>query len=54
MPHMATHNRLLGLGDLYLEVIAADPGRPAPGLAALVRSGPLFRRATADQLDRRL
>jgi hypothetical protein len=20
-PHMATHNRLLGLGDLYLEVI---------------------------------
>lgn len=30
-PHMATHNRLLGLGDLYLEVIAADPGAPAPG-----------------------
>ncbi|NUB43957.1 VOC family protein [Fertoebacter nigrum] len=29
-PHMATHNRLLGLGDLYLEVIAADPGAPAP------------------------
>ena len=30
-PHMATHNRLLGLGDLYLEVIAADPDalRPA-------------------------
>lgn len=28
--HMATHNRLLGLGDLYLEVIAADPGAPAP------------------------
>ena len=24
-PHMATHNRLLGLGDLYLEVIAVDP-----------------------------
>ena len=24
-PHMATHNRLLGLGDLYLEVIASDP-----------------------------
>ena len=22
---MATHNRLLGLGDLYLEVIAIDP-----------------------------
>lgn len=30
-PHMATHNRLLGLGDLYLEVIAADPDAPAPG-----------------------
>lgn len=30
-PHMATHNRLLGLGDLYLEVIASDPGQPAPG-----------------------
>lgn len=29
-PHMATHNRLLGLGDLYLEVIAADPAAPAP------------------------
>lgn len=29
-PHMATHNRLLGLGDLYLEVIAADPSAPAP------------------------
>ncbi|MEZ5796254.1 MAG: VOC family protein [Paracoccaceae bacterium] len=28
--HMATHNRLLGLGDLYLEVIAADPSRPPP------------------------
>ena len=27
---MSTHNRLLGLGDLYLEVIAADPGAPAP------------------------
>jgi len=24
-PHMGTHNRLLGLGDLYLEVIAIDP-----------------------------
>ena len=30
-PHMATHNRLLGLGDLYLEVIAADPVAPHPG-----------------------
>ncbi|EEW25126.1 VOC family protein [Rhodobacter ferrooxidans] len=29
-PHMATHNRLLGMGDLYLEVIAADPAAPAP------------------------
>ena len=29
-PHMATHNRLLGLGDLYLEVIAADPSTPHP------------------------
>jgi len=30
-PLMATHNRLLGLGDLYLEVIATDPDAPAPG-----------------------
>lgn len=29
-PHMGTHNRLLGLGDLYLEVIAADPAAPRP------------------------
>ena len=29
-PYMATHNRLLGLGDLYLEVIAADPEAPRP------------------------
>lgn len=28
--HMATHNRLLGVGDLYLEVIAADPSVPRP------------------------
>ncbi len=28
---MGTHNRLLSLGDLYLEVIAIDPGAPAPG-----------------------
>ena len=29
-PHMATHNRLLALGDIYLEVIAADPAAHAP------------------------
>lgn len=29
-PHMATHNRLLNLGDLYLEVIAADPAQTRP------------------------
>lgn len=29
-PHMATHNRLLNLGDIYLEVIAADPAQPRP------------------------
>jgi Glyoxalase-like domain len=29
-PVFATHNRLLGLGDIYLEVIAADPLQPAP------------------------
>lgn len=29
-PHMSTHNRLIGLGDLYLEVIAADPAAPKP------------------------
>jgi hypothetical protein len=30
-PRMATHNRLLRLGDaLYLEVIAIDPAAPAP------------------------
>lgn len=28
--HMSTHNRLLSLGDVYLEVIAADPDAPAP------------------------
>ena len=27
---MGTHNRLLGLGDLYLEAIAIDPDAPAP------------------------
>lgn len=27
---MGTHNRLLGLGDLYLEVIATDPAAPPP------------------------
>lgn len=29
-PLMATHNRLLALGDLYLEVIAIDPDAPKP------------------------
>lgn len=29
-PMMGTHNRLLGLGDIYLEVIAVDPDAPAP------------------------
>jgi len=29
-PHMATHNRLLGLGDLYLEVISTDPDAAKP------------------------
>lgn len=29
-PHMGTHNRLLSLGDLYLEVIAVNPTAPAP------------------------
>lgn len=28
---MGTHNRLLQLGDIYLEVIAPDPGLPPPG-----------------------
>lgn len=28
--HMSTHNRLLSLGDVYLEVIAADPDAPPP------------------------
>jgi hypothetical protein len=30
-PAMSTHNRLLSLGDLYLEVIAVDPAAPPPG-----------------------
>lgn len=30
-PTMGTHNRLLGLGDVYLEVIAIDPEAAAPG-----------------------
>lgn len=29
-PYMGTHNRLLQLGDVYLEVIAVDPAAPAP------------------------
>lgn len=30
-PLMGTHNRLLGLGDLYIEVIAVNPDAPPPG-----------------------
>ena len=30
-PHMGTHNRLISLGDLYLEVIAIDPSAERPG-----------------------
>lgn len=30
-PAMGTHNRLLSLGDLYLEVIAVDPVATPPG-----------------------
>ena len=29
-PAMSTHNQLLGLGDLYLEVIAINPAAPTP------------------------
>ena len=29
-PAMGTHNRLLRLGEVYLEVIAVDPAAPAP------------------------
>jgi Glyoxalase-like domain len=29
-PHMGTHNQLLSLGDIYLEVIAIDPSAPGP------------------------
>ena len=29
-PHMATHKPLMGLGDLYLEVIAPNPAAPRP------------------------
>lgn len=31
--HFGTHNMLLGMGDLYLEVIAKDPDAPATGRA---------------------
>ena len=33
--HMGTHNRLLALGEAYLEVIAIDPDAPAPGRARM-------------------
>jgi hypothetical protein len=29
-PHMSTHNRLMGVGDVFLEVIAIDPNAPKP------------------------
>lgn len=32
-PHMGTHNRLLNLGEAYLEVIAPDPSLPRPAHA---------------------
>ncbi len=31
--HFGTHNMLLGMGDIYLEVIAKDPDAPATGRA---------------------
>ncbi|MCA8880180.1 MAG: VOC family protein [Rhodobacteraceae bacterium] len=36
-PHFGTHNRLLGLGDVYLEVVAPEPGAvaEAPRMFAL-------------------
>ncbi len=34
-PKVGTHNRLLGLGDVYLEVIAADPAIPKIARARL-------------------
>ena len=52
---MGTHNRLLGLGDLYLEVIAVDPGAPdaRPGRAGSTwTASPGAPRA--DELDRGL
>ncbi len=50
-PRMATHNRVMSLGPVYLEVIAVDPAAPAPErarwfdldnpwLAELLRQGP--------------
>lgn len=30
-PDFGTHNRLLGLGDVYMEVISIDPAAPSPG-----------------------
>jgi len=38
-PLMGTHNRLLALGDLYLEVIAVDPAAQPPATDKMVRYG---------------
>lgn len=49
-PGAGTHNRLLGLGQgCYLEVIAPDPGQPAPALPRLFGlDGPELRRRLAE------
>ena len=46
-PLMGTHNRLIGLGDLYLEVISIDPDAPPrPITASVSRSIASSLRAT--------
>ena len=59
-PAKATHNALLGLGpDMYLELIAPDPGQPPPvrarwfGLDALTDSRLVAWAAKSADLDRR-